>query len=45
MAAGEPHYLLRMQDSQSGTIEFTDWNMPTTIKELTAAEIYSGPGS
>jgi hypothetical protein len=45
VAAGEPHYLLRMQDPKSGTIEFTDWDKPTTIKEPTAAEIYSGPGS
>ncbi|WP_329051159.1 hypothetical protein OG738_03550 [Amycolatopsis sp. NBC_01488] len=45
VAADEPHYLLRMQDPKSGTLEYTDWNKPTTIKEPAAAEIYSGPGS
>lgn len=45
VAAGEPHYLLRMAEPKSGTIEFSDWDKPTDVKEPPAAEIYSGPGS
>ena len=45
VAAAEPHYLLRMQEPKSGTLEFSDWNKPTEIKEPSAAEIYRGPGA
>ncbi|WIX98831.1 hypothetical protein QRX60_32860 [Amycolatopsis mongoliensis] len=45
VAAADPHYLLRMQDPKSGTLEFSDWDKPTTVAEPKAAEIYSGPGA
>ncbi|MFJ1767022.1 hypothetical protein ACIOD2_42300 [Amycolatopsis sp. NPDC088138] len=45
VAAGEPHYLLRMADPKSGTMEFGDWDKPTTVTEPKASEIYSGPGA
>ncbi|RSD14040.1 hypothetical protein [Amycolatopsis eburnea] len=45
VAADAPHYLLRMQDPKSGTIEFGDWNKPTTVQAPPASEIYSGPGA
>jgi hypothetical protein len=45
VAAAEPHYLLRMADPKSGTMEFGDWDKPTTVTEPKASEIYSGPGA
>ncbi|MFG1645596.1 hypothetical protein ACGFMK_35400 [Amycolatopsis sp. NPDC049252] len=45
VAAAEPHYLLRMADPKSGTMEFADWDKPTTVTEPKASEIYSGPGA
>ncbi|WP_318306339.1 hypothetical protein [Amycolatopsis solani] len=45
VAADAPHYLLRMQDPKSGTIEFSDWNKPATVQAPPASEIYSGPGA
>ena len=45
VTATEPHYLLRMEDPKKGTMDFSDWNKPTTVKEPAAAEIYSGPGA
>jgi hypothetical protein len=45
VAAGEPHYLLGMKDPKSGTLEFSDWDKPTTVAAPKAAEIYSGPGA
>ncbi|MGK3204399.1 hypothetical protein [Amycolatopsis sp. MEPSY49] len=45
VAAGEPHYLLRMQEPKSGTLEFSDWDKPTTVTAPKASEIYSGPGA
>ena len=45
VAAAEPHYLLRMQAPKNGTLEFSDWDKPTTVTAPKAAEIYSGPGA
>ncbi|VVJ17961.1 Lipoprotein [Amycolatopsis camponoti] len=45
VAATEPHYLLRMQAPKNGTLEFSDWDKPTTVTAPKAAEIYSGPGA
>jgi hypothetical protein len=45
VAAAEPHYLLRMQEPKSGTLEFSDWDKPTTVTAPKASEIYSGPGA
>ncbi|WP_326948162.1 MULTISPECIES: hypothetical protein [unclassified Amycolatopsis] len=45
VAAAEPHYLLRMQEPKSGTMEFSDWDKPTTVTAPKASEIYSGPGA
>ncbi|SFW85347.1 hypothetical protein [Amycolatopsis australiensis] len=45
VAAAEPHYLLRMQQPKDGTMEFSDWNKPTTVEEPAGAEVYSGPGA
>jgi hypothetical protein len=45
VAATEPHYLLRMQEAKSGTLEFSDWDKPTTVTAPKASEIYSGPGA
>ncbi|MFJ7216027.1 hypothetical protein [Amycolatopsis sp. NPDC098790] len=45
IAAAEPHYLLRMQEPKSGTLEFSDWDKPTTVTAPKASEIYSGPGA
>ncbi|GLY39842.1 hypothetical protein Amsp01_058650 [Amycolatopsis sp. NBRC 101858] len=45
VAAAEPHYLLRMQAAKEGTLEFSDWDKPTTVTAPKASEIYSGPGA
>lgn len=45
VAAAEPHYLLRMQAAKSGTLEFSDWDKPTTVTAPKTSEIYSGPGA
>ena len=45
VAATEPHYLLRMQAPKSGTLEFSDWDKPTTVTAPKASQIYSGPGA
>ncbi|MEV6628008.1 hypothetical protein AB0M83_37400 [Amycolatopsis sp. NPDC051106] len=45
VAAADPHYLLRMQAPKEGTLEFSDWDKPTTVTAPKASEIYSGPGA
>lgn len=45
VAATDPHYLLRMQAAKEGTLEFSDWDKPTTVTAPKASEIYSGPGA
>ncbi|GAB3147948.1 hypothetical protein [Amycolatopsis sp. NPDC004378] len=41
----EPHYLLRIVQPKTGTIDFADWDKPAPVKEPAKADIYSGPGA
>ncbi|WP_186382444.1 hypothetical protein [Amycolatopsis rhizosphaerae] len=45
VASGEPHYLLRMTDRKSTTLDFTGWNQPVAVTAPPAKDIYSGPGA
>ena len=49
IATTSPHYLMRLtspaKDSSSGSIDFTGWNKPVTVKAPSTSEIYAGPGA
>ncbi|WP_033289542.1 hypothetical protein [Amycolatopsis jejuensis] len=45
LAASEPHYLLRIEAPQHGTIDFSGWDKPVPVNAPAPAEIYSGPGA